>query len=324
MFDCFKKFFEYSIIFFFILTLNFFIPRLMPGDPFTFLSSDEGGVHQSYSEEQIEMYKAYYGMDKPLQVQYSDYFKNLIRGNLGYSIYYNDNVLRLILRSAKWTLGITLISLLISTIMGTILGSLSAWYRNSIVDRGLYPVMILLSEIPAFLMAILLLFTLAAKSSLFPLSGGITVFGEYETWFDKLLDVLHHGFLPSLSLTLSQLGGFYLLARNSMITVISKDYMRTALAKGLSSKRIILRHGLRNSILPIITRVFMSLGSVLGGAILVENVFNYPGLGRLMREAVTVRDYVLIQGIFLVVAFLVLAMNLLADVLYKKIDPRVG
>ena len=270
------------------------------------------------------MYKAYYGMDIPLQVHYIDYFTLLIRGNLGYSIYYNDNVLRLILRSAKWTLGITLISLLISTIMGTILGSLSAWYRNSIVDRGLYPVMILLSEIPAFLMAILLLFTLAAKSSLFPLSGGITVFGEYETWFDKLLDVLHHGFLPSLSLTLSQLGGFYLLARNSMITVISKDYMRTALAKGLSSKRIILRHGLRNSILPIITRVFMSLGSVLGGAILVENVFNYPGLGRLMREAVTVRDYVLIQGIFLVVAFLVLAMNLLADVLYKKIDPRVG
>lgn len=109
-----------------------------------------------------------------------------------------------------------------------------------------------------------------------------------------------------------------------MITVISKDYMRTALAKGLSSKKIILRHGLRNSILPIATRVFMSLGSVLGSAILVENVFNYPGLGRLMREAVIVRDYVLIQGIFLFVAFLVLSMNLLADVFYKKIDPRLS
>lgn len=296
----------------------------MPGDPFTFLSSEEGGVHQNFSEEQIEMYKAYYAMDKPLSKQYADYIRNLTQGNLGYSIYYNEDVIRLVLKSAKWTLGITLSSLFISTVFGTILGSLSAWYRNSVLDRALYPLMVLLSEIPSFLIAILLLFTLAARGSFFPLSGGITVFGEYENTFERVLDILHHGLLPTLSLILSQLGGFYLLARNSMITVISKDYMRTAVAKGLSSKKIILRHGLRNSVLPIVTRVFMSLGSVLGGAILVENVFNYPGLGRLMREAVTVRDYVLIQGIFLIVAFLVLTMNLLADVFYKKIDPRVS
>lgn len=320
----FKKFIEYFIIFFLILTLNFFIPRLMPGDPFTFLSSEEGGVHQTYSQEEIERYKAYYGMDKPLYQQYVDYIQNLTRGNLGYSIYYNDSVISLVIKSAKWTLGITLSSLVISTIIGSILGSLSAWYRGSVFDKSLYPIMVLLSEIPSFLIAILLLFTLAARSSFFPLSGGITVFGEYDNFFAKLLDVLHHGLLPTLSLILSQLGGFYLLARNSMITVMSKDYMRTAVAKGLSSKKIVLRHGLRNSVLPIITRVFISLGTVLGGAILVENVFNYPGLGRLMREAVLVRDYALIQGIFLIVAFLILTMNLLADVFYKKIDPRVS
>lgn len=296
----------------------------MPGDPFTFLSSEEGGVHQNYTDAQIQEYKAYYGMDKALHQQYKDYMVNLIQGDLGYSIYYNESVMTIVLKRARWTLGITLSSLLISSFLGSILGSISAWYRHSFLDKGLYPLMILLSEIPSFLIAILLLFILAAKSSFFPLSGGITVFAEYENTFAKFLDILRHGMLPTMSLVLSQLGGFYLLARNSMISVMSKDYMRTAQAKGLTSRRIVLRHGLKNSILPIITRVFISLGSVLGGAILVENVFNYPGLGRLMREAVSVRDYVLIQGIFLIVAFLVLTMNLLADVFYKKIDPRVS
>lgn len=318
-----KKFLEYFVIFFLILTLNFFLPRLMPGDPFTFLSSAEGEVHQNYTEEQIEEYKKYYGMDKPLGEQYKDYLVNLVQGNLGYSIYYNASVVSIVLKRAKWTLAITLASLIISTLIGSILGSLSAWYRNSLFDKSLYPIMILLSEIPSFLIAIILLFILGARFTFFPLSGGMTVFADYETNFQQFLDLVRHALLPTLALVLTQVGGFYLLARNSMITVMSKDYMRTAVAKGLSSKTIVFRHGLKNSMLPIVTRFFMSLGSVLGGAILVENVFNYPGIGRLMREAVTVRDYVLIQGIFLFVAFLVLIMNLLADIFYKKIDPRV-
>lgn len=319
-----KRFLEYLIIFSLILILNFFIPRLMPGDPFTFLSSDEGSVHHTYSDKQIQEYKAYYGMDKPLHKQFLNYTSNLTQGNLGYSIYYNDSVVSMILNRAKWTLGISLASLIISTLLGTILGSLSAWFRNSLFDQVLYPIMIIISEIPSFLMAILLLFLLAAKVQFLPLSGGMTVFADYTNHLEKMLDLVRHGLLPTLSLVITQLGGFYLLARNSMITIISRDYMRTALAKGLSSKRIIFRHGLKNAMLPIITRGFMSLGSVLSGAILVENVFSYPGLGLLMREAVMMRDYVLIQGIFLLVAFLILTMNLLADVLYEKIDPRVS
>ncbi len=319
-----KKFIEYFIIFFLILTLNFFLPRLMPGDPFTFLSSEEGEVHQNYTDAQIEEYKKYYGMDKPLLEQYKDYLANLGRGNLGYSIYYNASVSSIVLKRAMWTLTITLTSLIISSLLGSILGSLSAWYRNSLIDKALYPVMVLLSEIPSFLIAILLLFTLTARFAFFPLAGGMTVFADFDTLLAQLLDIARHALLPTLALVLTQLGGFYLIARNSMLTVVSKDYMRTAVAKGLSSKTIIFKHGLRNSMLPIVTRVFMSLGTVLGGAILVENVFNYPGLGQLMREAVVVRDYVLIQGIFLIVAFLVLSMNLLADVFYKRIDPRVS
>ena len=141
----------------------------MPGDPFTFLSSGEGEVQQNYTDEQIEEYKKYYGMDKPLHEQYTDYIWNLAHGNLGYSIYYNDSVMSIVLSRAMWTLTITLASLFFSTLIGSILGTLSAWYRDSLIDKTLYPIMILLSEIPSFLIAILLLFTVAAKISFFPL-----------------------------------------------------------------------------------------------------------------------------------------------------------
>ena len=307
-----------------ILTLNFFIPRLMPGDPFIFLSSSEGQVTTTYSEEQIAKYKAYYGLDKPMIVQYTSYLTNLLQGNIGYSIYYNNSVLTVIGKRVIWTVSIVLAAIFISCLIGTVLGSLSAWYRNGAFDKVLYSFIIALSEIPAFLIGIMFLFILAAKLGLFPLSGGIKTFADYSNSGEKITDILHHAFLPVLTLSIVRLGEFYLLSRNSMIAVLTKDYMRTARAKGLHNKRIIFRHALKNALLPIVTRVFLSLGAVFSGAILVENVFNYPGVGRLMREAVMVRDYVLIQGIFLFVAVTVLTMNLLADIIYRRLDPRVS
>lgn len=319
-----KKISEYFITFFVIITLNFFVPRLMPGDPFTFLSSEEGQVTVTFSEEQINKYKAYYGLDKPLNVQYASYIKNLLKGNIGYSIYYNDSVINILGKRMLWTISIVIAAIFISCLAGTILGSLSAWYRNGLLDKVLYSIMIAISEIPAFLIGILFLFILAAKLEMFPLSGGMSTFAKFDGFAEMMIDVIHHAVLPVLTLSIVRLGEFYLLSRNSMISVLSKDYMRTARAKGIGDVRIIFRHALKNAMLPIVTRVFLSLGAVFGGAILVENVFNYPGLGRLMREAVMVRDYVLIQGIFLFVAVTVLTMNLAADIIYRKLDPRVS
>lgn len=296
----------------------------MPGDPFTFLSSDEGQITVTYSEEQINRYMDYYGLDKPLIDQYISYIVNIFKCNLGYSIYYNDSVISIISRRMPWTISIVIVSILISCMLGTILGSLSAWYRDGLFDKVLYSIMIVLSEIPSFLIGWLFLFVFAAKCGWFPLSGGMSTFANYNSFAKKAVDIIHHAALPVLTLSVSRLGGFYLLSRNSMISVLSKDYMRTAKAKGLNEVRIIFRHALKNSIIPIITRVFLSLGSVFGGAILVENVFNYPGIGHLMREAVMVRDYILIQGIFLCIAVTVLTANLLADIIYKKMDPRVA
>lgn len=318
-----KKILEYIVTIIIIVTLNFFIPRLMPGDPFVILSSNDGQTSVSYSEEQVKLYKEYYGLDKKLNVQYVEYMKNIMKGNLGYSIYYNDKVYNIIKNRFMWTIMLVINSIILSSILGTILGGISAFNKDNKIDKILYTTIITISEIPGFLIGILFLFILAAKFNMFPLSGAVTEFKEYSSIMGKIIDVIYHAALPILTLVVSKIGMFYLIARNSTISVMCKDYMRTAKGKGLSKNKIIFRHALRNSILPIITRIFLSLGSVVGGAILVENVFNYPGLGRLMKDAVFVRDYPLIQGIFLIVTLMVILMNGISDILYKKLDPRV-
>jgi peptide/nickel transport system permease protein len=314
---------KYFLTFFCIITLNFCLPRLMPGDPFYFLSSEQGEITVTYSQEEIDRQKIYYGLDVPVFTQYGRYLKSIIKLDLGYSIYFNNDVRVIIKNRLPWSISLVLLSVIIGGFIGTLLGCLSAWRRRGVLDKALYSMMVVISEIPAFLIGIFFLFYLAARQGLFPLSGGMKPFADYTSWADRVLDIAHHGFLPALTLSVVQMGGFYLIARNSMMTVISKDYMTTAKAKGLSTQRILFCHALSNAALPIVTRAFYSMGQAVGGTILVENVFKYPGLGSLMRQAVMVRDYPLIQGIFLTVTFFVIIMNLTADIVYKKLDPRI-
>lgn len=309
--------------FLFIITVNFFIPRLMPGDPFIYLSSDESGMNVTYSDEQIEKYKEYYGMDEPLAIQYVRYVKNTFRGNLGYSIILNDKVLNIIWNRILWTLSLVIISIIISSFFGSLLGAISAYNRNKLLDKILYFIFIIISEIPTFIIGLMFLFYFAAYLGIFPLSGGMTPFKDYSSSWEYITDIIYHGTLPALALSFINTGNFYLISRNSMINVLEKDYVVTAKAKGLNQSRIIFRHALRNAILPIVTRIFLSLGTAIGGAVLVENVFRYPGLGTLMREAIFFRDYPLIQGIFLIMAVMVLMMNFIADMVYKKLNPRL-
>lgn len=319
-----KKIVKLLLTFFVIITLNFSLPRLMPGDPFYFLSSEQGDIAITYSEEEIQRQKAYYGLDKPILVQYGNYLINLGRGDLGYSIYFGNDVWTIIKNRIPWSVSLVLLSIILGGLIGILLGCLSAWQRQRTLDKILYSTMVFVSEIPPFLIGILFLFTLAAQQGLFPLSGGMTPFADYASWTDRILDLVHHGFLPALTLSVVQMGGFFLIARNSMISVMNKDYITTAKAKGLGTWRILFRHALSNAALPIVTRVFSSLGQAVGGTILVENVYKYPGLGLLMRQAVLVRDYPLVQGIFLTVTLFVLIMNTAADIMYKKLDPRIN
>ena len=314
---------HYPLVFLLIITINFFLPRLMPGDPFLFLSVTDDVSDIIYTEEQIAEYKAYYGLDKPLGIQYLNYLGGLARGYLGYSIYYNRNVTEIILSRIPWTLFIVSVSLFLSSLIGIVTGSISAWFRKKSVDPALYFMMIVFSEIPAFLLGVFFLFLFAARLRWFPLSGGITPFARFHSYAGVLGDLLRHAALPVATLTLTRMGEFYLLSRNSMIAVLTKSYITTARTKGLKRRRIIFRHALRNALPPVVARIFMSLGMLFGGSVLVENVFDYPGIGRLMREAVIVRDYVLIQGIFFCITIAVLLMNLLADFVYRRMDPRL-
>ncbi len=314
---------EYLITFMVIITINFALPRMMPGDPFLQLYSAGGETTVSYTEEQKEYFISYYGLDRPAGIQYFSYLGGLLKGDLGFSYYFKDSVASMIFRRLPWTLLLITAATGLSLVAGVLLGSFAAWRRGQRSEQALYLFMVTISEIPAFLVGLVLLVLLAAGAGLFPLAGAITHFSRFNTTWAQILDILHHATLPVLTLAVARAGGFFLLVRNSLGTVLTRDYMRTARAKGLSERRIRYRHALRNALLPLVTRTAMQMGAIVGGAVLVENVFAYPGLGRLMYEAVFVRDYPLLQGIFLVLAVAVLAANLLADILYRKLDPRI-
>lgn len=319
-----KKLVGFLISLMVLTIINFILPRLMPGDAFTQVAGEAGEDINIYSEEQVANYKAYYRLDLPLHEQFFEYLANLSKGHLGFSYYYKEDVGTLIIKSLPWTLFLVLSSGILSLIVGALLGIISAFNRDSLIDKGLYFFMIVISEIPAFIIALIGLIIFGAQLGLFPLAGAKTHFVNYASFWDKIRDIARHAFLPILSLSIVGLSGNYLIVRNSLSEVLTKDYMQTARAKGLRPRRIKYRHALRNILLPLVSRLALQFGGLVGGSILAENVFAYPGLGLLMQRAVRVRDYPLIQGIFLVMATMVLISNLLADFIYSRLDPRLA
>lgn len=308
-----------------ILAINFFLPRMMPGDPFSATSSDEAGVDiVVMTEEQRAYYISYYGMDKPLPEQFMVYLKNIASGDLGNSIYYKMPVIDVIKIHMPWTILIVFLSVILSTVAGVFLGTISAKNRKSKSDRVMMTGMIAFAEIPSFLLGLILLLAFGVYLDLFPLAGAVTPFADYPNVFCFAGDVLYHAFLPVVALSLAQLTGVYLLTRNTLITVMTKDYIRTARGKGIGEKKVWKNHALRNALLPVVTRTGFMIGIMLGGAVLVETVFSYPGIGMTLRTAVVGRDYPLIQGILLVLAIAILACNLAVDKIYEKLDPRVS
>jgi len=322
---------RHAIIFRFVLTLlvilalNFFLPRMMPGDPFSTTSSDvQGEDIVVMTEEQREYYISYYGLDRPLPEQFLVYLSNLVQGDLGQSIYYKMPVIQVILLHLPWTILIVLCATALSTVAGVLLGTLSARNRKHGSDRLMMTGLIGFAEIPSFLLGLIILLIFGVYLRLFPLAGAVTPFAHYTSVLDQAGDIAYHAFLPVLTLSLAQLTGVYLLTRNTLITVSTKDYIRTARAKGLGEKTVWTRHALRNALLPVVTRTGFMIGMLMGGAILVESVFSYPGIGSTLRSAVVGRDYPLIQGILLVVAVSILLCNLIVDRVYARLDPRAA
>ena len=312
---------KYIVLFFILLTIHFILPRIMKADPFVFLSSD-GTEVASYTEEEILKYKQYYGLDMPLWRQYLNYLLDIFTGNLGYSIYFKEKVITLIFSRLVWTAGIVIFSLCISSVFGLFLGSFSAWNCQRKIDTILYQGMVIISEIPSFLTANMILMFFIIKWRILPTAGGITPFIKIEFSWNFILDIIKHAILPSLTLTFLRLPDFYFVSRSAMLQQIQKKYVETAQAKSLGDIYILMRHCLPNAINPIMTRFLLSIQTMFNATLIVENVFKYPGIGKLIRDAVFYRDYLLLQGIFLVITIFILSISLLGENFYQTIEKR--
>jgi peptide/nickel transport system permease protein len=317
--------FQYATALFLILILNFFLPRMMPGDPFLILSADqENEVISVLTEEQRQYFIRYYGLDRPIHEQFINYIFSVARGDLGESIYYKVPVIEAIWTRLPWTALIVIGATVISTVAGILIGLFSARHREKAGDKLLIMGLISFAEIPSFLLGLIILLAFSVRLKLFPLAGAITPFAHYSSCLDTARDIGYHAALPMLTLSLTQLTGIFLLTRNTLITVMTKDYIRTARAKGIGEKLVWHRHALRNALLPVVTRVGFQIGMLMGGSVLVENVFSYPGVGSLLRSAVIARDYPLIQGIMLIMAVSILTVNYFVEVIYGRLDPRTA
>ena len=309
------------------VTINFLIPRLIPGDPIESALQTRmamSGTIDVNVQEVAASYRAKFGLDRPLWQQYLTYWNDIFHLDLGVSLAdFPQPVSSKVMGALPWTLGLLLTSTLIAFVLGTIMGALLAWPGAPKVLQAVVPPMMFLSAIPFFLLGLMLLAIFAAELRLFPPGGGFDT--AYILRFDlpSVIDILYHAILPALALILGSVGIWMLGMRGMMVSVLGEDYITFAEAKGLSARRIFLRYGARNALLPQVTNLAFALGSVLSGAVLVEAMFNYPGLGGLLFAAIAGKDYFVIQGIMLMLVIALALALFIVDVLYPLIDPRI-
>lgn len=305
-----------------VLTINFLLPRLLPGDPLTAMLDPDSAAY-AYEPATRAALQAYYGLDTPLGVQYLRYLNGAVSGDLGQSIRLNQPVGQVIAAHLPYTLLLTLTALTAASLIGVWGGAEAAWRRGSRFDQILVAASIVTSTIPIFFTGAILLILFGVQLDWFPLSGGRTAFATYPTPLEAATDYAVHLFLPALTLTLTLLGSKFLLVRGSMIHILNEDFMLVVRAKGLHPRHIKGRHALPNAILPFVHHLAAHAGFALTGTLFIETLFGYPGMGRLIFESVSARDYPVIQGVFLWVSVLVLSANLAADWLTLRLDPRV-
>ncbi|GHJ16636.1 MULTISPECIES: ABC transporter permease [unclassified Micromonospora] len=303
------------------ITLNFFIPRIVPGDPVqSLISRNQGRI----SADAIASLRVLFGLDsdRNLWEQYVAYWGQLLHGDLGLSFtFFPAPVSEVIGSSLPWTVGLVGVTTVVSFLLGTALGVGAGWRRGSWID-GLLPATTFLSSIPYFWLGLVAIALFAGPGSFFPSSGGYEpgLVPAFDAYF--IPSALQHSILPAATILVSSMSGWILSMRNMMVTVASEDYITVAHAKGLSERRVALSYAARNALLPNVSGFALSLGFIVGGTLLVEIVFSYPGLGFQLFQAVGSKDYPLMQGIFLIITISVLVANLLADVAYLLLDPR--
>jgi peptide/nickel transport system permease protein len=312
--------------FFYLLTawaaigLNFLLPRLVPGSPADALIAKFRG---RLSPSAVRALRVLFGQGhEDLWHQYLNYWHGIFTGDFGISYaYYPATVTAVLRTSIVWTLVLLSVCTVLGFVIGTALGMVVGWKRGSWLD-ALIPVTTFLSSIPYFWFAIIIVLIFAITLHWFPLSGGYSVLQTIGWNGGFISSALYYAVLPALTIVIASVGGWLIGMRNMMVTTMSEDYVRLAEAKGLSRRRIMFTYAARNAMLPSFSGFAMSLGFVVGGSIVTEIVFNYPGIGTVLFKAAQSQDYPLMQGIFLVITLAVLVANLLADLVYIFLDPR--
>ena len=314
-----KKLFQYVLVLFVAITINFGLPRLAPGDPLLYFF-DESTL-QELSEEQKQAALESVGLGGSLWEQYIDYLKGILTWDFGLSIKYAEPVTEIMADKLAWTITLVLPALLISTAIGVMIGAYSAWNRGKKRDVTFLTTMLTLQAIPGFWIGMLFIAIFAVQLNWFPTYGAVSIIQDGTMW-GFMKDVLWHLVLPITTLSIATVGSNYLLTRSSMLESLGQDYMLMAEAKGVKKKGLIFNHALRNALLPMYTQFTMSLGTLIGGAVVIETVFSYPGIGRLLYESVIARDFPMMQGVFLIITLGIIITNILADLTYPLIDPQ--
>ncbi len=311
---------EYGLTFFLAISINFFLPRAIPGNPLQLIA---GNAVAQLGADRINALRHQYGLDKSLGEQYLLYLGRLAHGDLGQSFRYSGgrSVADVLSQNFRWTLLLVLVSLGLALLLGTALGLWAAAKRGSPLDLGLLSTAYVLRAVPPFWLAMLLIPVFAIQLRWLP-AGDSYAIPRLDGWAN-LRDVVRHAVLPLTVLTLAYLPTAFTITRAAMFGILELDYIRTARAKGANNVQVLLKHGLRNALVPVITTAMVDLGQLLGGVTVIEVVFNYRGIGELMFEAVKSRDYPLIQGGFLLFTVTILFLNLITDLLYPLLDPRL-
>ncbi|HSL27822.1 MAG TPA: ABC transporter permease [Anaerolineales bacterium] len=311
---------EFVITFFLAISINFFLPRLVPGNPLQLIA---GNAAPQLGKERVEALRAQYGLDKPLSEQYLLYLKQLARGDLGQSYRFSGgrSVVEILSENFRWTLLLVGTSLILALVLGSALGIWSATRRGDPLDLSLLSGVYVLRSVPPFWLAMVLIPVFAIQLGYLPPGDSYSI-PRLEGW-ENVRDVARHAVMPVGVLTLAYLPTAFVIMRAAMFGILESDYIRTARAKGVPGRWVLLKHGLRNALLPVLTSFMVDFGQLLGGVTVVEAVFNYRGIGNMMFEAVKARDYPLLQGGFLLFTVTILLLNILTELIYPLLDPRL-
>jgi len=305
------------ILVFIVLTLNFFIFRLVPGNPVLMMISPD-----MTSEARLSMISKF-GLDKPLHIQYVNYIREVFQGNLGVSFVYARPVFDLVFERIPATILLLFSSYIITVILSVTLGLVAAWKRGSKFDIASIVLGLSLHSMPWFWFGGLLLMYFSVNLRLFPVTGLNTPWLVHENVFSYIKDIAYHLFLPMMTIGIGSVGGLFYLTRNSLLNVFSEDYITTAKALGLKDRTILLHNALRNAMLPLTTIIMMRLGFIIGGSLIIEMVFTWPGVGILIYWSVMAQDYPVLQGAFLIITITVVFFNFIAEIMYGYLDPRI-